>query len=160
MNNTAFLNSIYQPLEEKQNKIIRILKNIDNVKYGWYNGHYNKNNENKWIRNSFPIPEVNIMGLCDIEISFEKITVTTKLKRNVALEYDYNKLTNYEFEAYGVENYLSDFYSKNMSIQDLKGSIEHSSENEIGFSFSFPMDICEAIIYEFIDFLSNEEFYY
>ncbi|MBP3377253.1 MAG: hypothetical protein J6L96_00745 [Clostridia bacterium] len=66
MNNTAFLNSIYQPLEEKQNKIIRILKDIDNVKYGWYNGHYNKNNENKWIRNSFPIPEVNIMGLCDI----------------------------------------------------------------------------------------------
>lgn len=57
----------------------------------------------------FPIPVITNKGTCDIEINLDQISITTKLTRNGALSYDFEKVKAYSFEAYGVKNYLDDF---------------------------------------------------
>lgn len=57
------------------------------------------------MRESYPIPVVEVRGFCDIEISFDKISVSAKLKREKALEYSYDKISRYPFEVDGQEMY-------------------------------------------------------
>lgn len=112
------------------------------------------------MRDAFPIPVIMVKGLCDIEIQFDRISVSTKLKREMALEYPFDKLMDNEFEAYGVEDYLSDYYHPGQSVQKLKDNISASSEVEIGLSFLFPHDVTGQKIFEFVKLLRREGFYY
>ncbi len=97
------INAAYCRLEMRQTEIIYALSNtIFELESGWYNGHYHK--ENHWIRESYPIPVVSVKGLCDIEIQFEKISVSTKMQRDTVRSYSFEKLGGYEFEVYGVED--------------------------------------------------------
>ena len=155
------LNEEYSGLEEKHNEVIRALTHrIFELESGWYNGHYQKDSNGKWVRDAYPIPVVTVKGLCDIEIQFDRISVSAKLKREMALEYPFDKFMDYEFEAYGVEDYLSDYYHPGQSVQDLKDSIRASSEAEIGLSFLLPCDVTEQKIFEFVKMLRREGFYY
>lgn len=155
------LNEAYSGLEEKHNEVIRALTHrIFELESGWYNGHYQKDSNGKWVRDAYPIPVVTVKGLCDIEIQFDRISVSAKLKREMALEYPFDKFMDYEFEAYGVEDYLSDYYHPGQSVQDLKDSIRASSEAEIGLSFLLPRDVTEQKIFEFVKMLRREGFYY
>ena len=105
------INIAYNRLEMKQAEITHALfHRIFELESGWYNGHYHKGEDGNWFRESYPIPVIGIKGICDIEIQFEKITISTKLKRDMALAYSFEKFSGYEFEAYGVEDYLADFY--------------------------------------------------
>ena len=103
---------------------------------------------------------IDVKGLCDIEIPFDKITISTKLKRNAALEYSFEKFAGCEFEAYGVDDYLTDFYHPGQTVQDLKENIRGCDEKEIGFSFVFPFEVDGKQIFEFVKLLRREGFYY
>lgn len=103
---------------------------------------------------------ISVKGFCDIEIQFDKISVSTKLKRDVALSYSFEKFSGYEFEAYGVEDYLADFYHAGQTIQEMKENIRVCDERGIGFSFVFPFDIEGKQIFEFVKLLRREGFYY
>ena len=70
------------------------------------------------------------------------------------------KLMKYEFEAYGVEDYTSDYYHSGMTISELKENIRNSDEKEIGFSFRFDFCVDGDTMYEFVKLLRREEFYY
>lgn len=155
------LNEVYSELEAKHNEIIRALTHwIFALESGWYNGHYQKNSDGKWVCDAYPIPVIAVKGLCDIEIQFDRISVSTKLKRDTALAYSFDKLVEYEFEAYGVADYLGDYYHPGRTIQELKDSIKAGDEAEIGFSFTFPLDVDEKQIFEFAKLLKREGFYY
>lgn len=155
------LNEAYSILEAKRNGIIRALTHrIFELESGWYNGHYQKDRDGKWVRDAYPIPVITVKGLCDIEIQFDEFSVSTKLKRDSALTYSFDKLMNYDFEAFGVGDYLSDYYHPGQTIQNLKDNIGASSEAEIGFSFTFPFKASESQILEFAKFLRREGFYY
>ena len=93
---------------------------IFEIESGWYNNHYYKTNDGGWSRASYPVPVISVKGYCDIEISFDRITVSTKMKRKTALAYSYDKIMKYDYEAYGVEDYLSDFYHAGLTVQELK----------------------------------------
>ena len=108
----------------------------------------------------FPIPVVTVNGLCDIEIDLDKVSVSTKLKREVALIYSYEKLSGYEFEAYGVDEYLDDYYVKGNSYSELVENIASGKEKEIGFSFLFSEDAGAEEIYKCVKFLRKEGFFY
>lgn len=122
------LNEIYYPLDLKQAELDALFCGDFRLESGWYNGHYHKNETGNWCRESYPIPVIGVKGLCDIEIPFDKISVSTKLKRDAALAYPFEKLVGYEFEAYGVENYLTDFYHPGQTAQDLKENIRACDE--------------------------------
>lgn len=154
------LNEIYYPLDLKQAELNALFRGNFELKSSWYNGHYHKDESGNWCRESYPIPVIGVKGLCDIEIPFDKISISTKLKRDAALGYPFEKLAGYEFEAYGVENYLTDFYHPGQTAQDLRDNIRACNEKEIGFSFVFPLDRDGKQIFEFVKLLQQEGFYY
>lgn len=155
------LNTAYYRLETKQAEIIHALSHgIFELESGWYNGHYHKGDNDNWVRESYPIPVIEVKGLCDIEIQFDKISVSTKLQRNTVLAYSFEKFAEYEFEAYGVEDYLADFYRAGQTVQEMKDNIRACDEKDIGFSFVFAFEIDGKQIVEFVNLLRREGFYY
>ncbi len=155
------LNKIYSDLERKEIQVIHALfHRIFEIESGWYGGHYHKDENGEWIRESYPIPVVSVKGICDVEISFEEISVSAKLKRKKALEYSYEKILCYQFEAFGVEDYLSDFYKTGQTVEELKKNISESDEKEIFFTFKVPDEMDEDGLYKFVKLLRAEGFYY
>lgn len=155
------LNAVYNRLEMKQGEILYAMHHrVFELKTGWYNGHYHRDENWEWSRDSYPIPVVEVRGYCDIEIQLDAIFVTTKLKRDTALNYSFEKFSAYAFEAYGVEDYLAEFYHAGQTIQEMKANIRASEEKEIGFSFSLPFDVEREHLYEFVKLLRREGFYY
>ena len=145
----------------KQAEIVHALfHRIFELESGWYNGYYHKDDNGNQIRETYPIPVIGVKGFCDIEIQFDKISISTKLKRNTALAYSFEKFVGYQFEAYGVTDYLSDFYHTGQTIQEMKDCICACDEKEIGFSFIFPFGIEGKQIFEFVKLLRREGFYY
>lgn len=155
------INAFYNRLDVKCVEIYHALfHRVFELEYGWYNGHYHKDDMNEWVRESYPIPVISVKGFCDIEIQSDKISVSTKLSRYDALNYSFDKFVNYEFESYGVDDYLADYYHSGQTVLQMKENIRACNEKEIGFSFYFPFDIDVAEIYEFVKLLRCEGFYY
>lgn len=150
------LNEIYEKLDEKAHKLCDIF----HCTFGYYNGHYHKNQDGEYEIEYFPIPVLSIKGLCDIEIGFNQISVTTKLLRDKAISFNYNKVKGYPFEAYGVENYLDDFFLAGDTIERRIDKILKSKEENIFFSFYFPNNADTDTICEFIEFIARDGFFY
>lgn len=153
------INAAYYRLEMKQAEISHALRSFE-LESGWYNGHYQKGDNENWLRESYPIPVIGVKGLCDIEIQFDRISISTKLKRDAALAYSYEKFAGYNFEAYGVKDYLADFYHYGLTIPELKKKIRACDETEIGFSFDFPFTVEGVQLFELVKLLQQEGFYY
>ena len=155
------INETYQRLEGECLEIHTQLKAFNlPLEWGWYNGHYHKNNSGEWEREFYPIPVITIKNLCDIEIGIDNISISTKLRREHAVQYSFSKFESYTFEAYGVENYLEDFYTSGESLLTMKAKILESNETEIGFSFYFSKDGTKSSIKDVIQLLIDEGFYY
>lgn len=114
----------YDRLERKSAQIGHALSHrIFQLEVGWYNGHYHKGQHGVWSREAYPIPVIGVKDFCDIEIQPDHISVSTKLKRSAALSYSFETFAGYDFEAYGVEDYLADFYHAGQTIQELKENL-------------------------------------
>lgn len=98
-------------------------------------------------------------GLCDIEIDFEQISVSTKKRREEALAYDFQRLP-LPFQVYGVEHFLTDYYLPGTTLAELRDNLRNSGEAEIGISFSFPFETEPEELFRFAAFLKQEGFYY
>ena len=155
------LNTIYLLLEAKQKTIKAALIDLtDRIVIGWYNGHYRRNCRGEWEYGAYPIPEVDLIGLCDVEIHFDCICITAKLHRDKSLDYAFDRLEDYPFETYGVQDYLLDFYHDGLTLEDMKQNIRKSREDEIGFTFTLPFDTNVEEIRRLILLLREEGFYY
>ena len=150
------LNEIYQKLDEKAQDISKLL----NCHFAYYNGHYYKNSSGKYEMDYFPIPVVSLKDICDIEISLNQISVTTKLTKNNAVSYDFEKIKLYSFECYGVDNYLNDFYLAGDSVCNMLDRIKRSNEQNIFFSFYFPFEVTVDDVCKFVEFIKKEGFFY
>lgn len=157
------LNEFYKKLDSKAaelagpfNKIHRIF----NYKIAYFNGHYSRDEQGGYQMDYFPIPVISIENYCDIEIGIDGVSLSTKLKREDALKFDYIKLCDYKFEAYGVQDYLNDFYVEGNTVEQLIINIRKSQEKEIGFAFYFSDTVDGEQMYRFVKFLRKEGFYY
>lgn len=150
------LNKIYEKLDKKAHEVCHILHSS----FGYYNGHYSKNQCGDYEIDYFPIPVISIQGLCDIEIGLEQISVTAKLTREKAVSYNYEKVKDYSFETYGVEDYLNDFFIAEDTQESMIEKILKSKEENIFFSFYFSYDAETVIICEFVKFIAKEGFFY
>lgn len=162
MNNketVQFLNRIYGELEGRRGALLHMLTRSGfSASSGYYNGHYSKDADGSYRKDDYPIPVISVEGLCDIEIGLSGISVSAKLSRPQALGYDYGKLSAYSFEAYGVADYVSDFYAEGMTFDQLRSNIQASQETEIGFSFALAADT-QAVL-PLIALLKSEGFFY
>ena len=155
------MNEIYFALSTKQAQLFHgLYHRVFELSTGFYNGHEHQAPEGSWQMDYYPVPVISVKGYCDVEISPDGISVTTKKKRKDALDYSFEKLKGYSFETFGVENYLDTFYRDGMTIAELKEGISRSEEREIGFCFSLPWDMDGEAMYEFAKLLRREGFYY
>ena len=150
------LNEIYRKLDHKAREISKLL----NCTFNYYNGHYHKNEAGNYQMDYFPIPVIEMKGVCDIEIDLNQVSITAKLTREQALSYDFEKVKSYNFEAYGVENYLDDFYTAGNTINAMIKKITKSNEESIFFSFYFPYETDPNGICEFVEFIHTNGFFY
>lgn len=157
------LNDFYKLLDSRAHEIASsLLKIHGGIKYtiGYYNGHYSKTNDGNYKMDYYPIPVISVSNICDIEINLDSTSLSTKLKRKNALVFDYSKLKNYDFEVYGIDDYLDDYYVKGNSIESLKKKLSESKEDNIGFTFSFDKNINAEQMLKLVRFLSLNGFFY
>ena len=155
------LNQIYRNLELKCMELVSVLQHrIFKIKTGFYNGNYHRGEEGAYTMDYYPIPVIEVRGYCDVEIELDHIAISTKLRKETALDYSFEKVKKYPFEAYGVEDYLADYYHPGQPVEALKENIRKSDEREIGFSFYFDFDVEKEKIFEFVKLLRREGFYY
>ena len=150
----------YAQLEAKSAQISQALRSTFPLESGWYNGHYHRDGDGGWVRESYPILVLGVKGLCDIEVHFDRISLSTKLRRCAALDFSFAPVAGYDFEVYGVEDYLADFYHPGQTIEELKENILACNEPELGFSFTLSFDADRAEILKLVQLLRQEGFYY
>lgn len=161
-NTRESLNQLYRPLDEKLHELIAKLSKLHGgfaVTSGFYNGHYHKNVDGLYQADAYPIPVISVMGLCDIEIDFDGITVTTKLSKDQITAFDWNTLGDACFEVYGVEDYLSDYGNEQVAGQ-IEDNLLSNDEKEFFVSFSLPSAIGGEEIMRFLRTLQKNHFYY
>ncbi|MBQ9121523.1 MAG: hypothetical protein IJY12_04065 [Clostridia bacterium] len=154
------VNGIYEGLDKACARLSQALTHKGfSCKIGWFNGHFHRGESGEWKKEFYPIPVIGVAGLCDIELSFDKTSVTAKLTREDALTYSYSRLSAYRFEVYGVEDFLKDFYCEGRTDEDIAKEIEESNEKEIFLSFDFPTD-AEQELFTLLTHLKENGFYY
>lgn len=152
------LNRLYRPLDEKAHELSGLHSGFK-ITSGFYNGHYHKNNAGRYQADAYPIPVISVMGLCDIEIDFDGITVTTKLSKDQIAAFDWNTLGDVRFEVYGAEDYLSDYGNERVS-DEIKSAVLSGAEQEFFVSFSIPMSTGGEELMRFLRTLQKNHFYY
>lgn len=150
------LNEIYEKLDKRAHDICNRL----HCSFGYYNGHYIKNERGEYEMDYFPIPVIEVKGVCDIELGLNIISITAKLTRAKAVEYDYEKIRKYNFEAYGVEDYLNDFFLAGDTIESMIEKIRKSNEENIFFSFYLPCDVDASAVCDLVNIITGEGFFY
>lgn len=161
-NTRIALNQIYRPLDEKVHELAAKLTKLHGgfkVTTGFYNSHYHKNDAGFYQADTYPIPVISVMGLCDIEIDFDGITVTTKLSKEQITGFDWSTLGGVRFEVYGVEDYLRDFGNERIA-DEINDNVLSSVEKEFFVSFPLPMSTNGEEIMRFLRMLQKKNFYY
>lgn len=75
------------------------------------------------------------------------------------LAYSHDKMIDHEFKAFGVEDYLSDYYHLGKTMQELKDNISESGESVNGFCLTFPFEVDEKQLSESVNLIRVEGFY-
>lgn len=144
------LNSIYEPLHKRVTAILNELKKLDyDVIWGYY-GFHSVKIKDEFTTEFFPIPVITVKDICDIGIDLDSIFIEGKLERDAALKFDFSLLQDYNFEVYGVNDYLKDFYNKNLDIVNIPERIRESTEKEIGIQICFEPDTSPSKIIEVV----------
>ena len=86
-------------------------------------------------------------------------TVRSDLRRCAALDFSFAPVAGYDFEVYGVEDYLADFYHPGQTIEELKENLLACNEPELGFSFTLPFEVDGAQVLDLVQLLRREGFY-
>ena len=155
------IDAAYRRLEEKRAQVVCALKAAGlETASGWYNGHLHRDEKKEWVEEAYPIPVVSARALCDVEIHFDRITVTAQRTREEALTDSLEAFAKESFEVYGVEDDRTDFFHPGQTVQTMREKICASGEREVFFSFAFPFERQEESIADFILYLRSRGFYY
>ena len=156
------LNRIYRPLDEKAHEYLSEMTKLHGgfeIESGFYNGHYHKNSEGNYQIDAYPIPVINVKGLCDIEIDFDGTSITSKLSKEQIISFDWNLLGNVKFEVYGVNDFLRD-YGDNYSACEISESVQNSEEKEFFISFFIPVNESGESVLKLLRKLQKHGFHY
>ena len=156
------LNALYEPLQVRADMLYGILRKEKlgyEIRRGFFNGHYRKNERGEYEKDFYPIPEIELLGLCDIEIGFNETCVTAKLDKARLAELGSETFSPYSFEIYGVEDWLLAFGDSDSFATAVQSALE-SGETEFFFSFSLDGQTDSPSLVELIKLLVQKGFHY
>ncbi|GAA4298017.1 hypothetical protein GCM10023142_37950 [Anaerocolumna aminovalerica] len=149
-NTIEILNDIYKPVYEYLKCLLKALKEL-NYDYEWkFCNNHSIRKDNQWILEYYPIPLVTVKDICDIGIDINHIFIECKMKKEKIIGFEWKLISDYNFDVYGVEDYLNDFYNSSLKLDDITERIIHSNENEIGIEFQLRFLEEKSIILELI----------
>jgi hypothetical protein len=141
------LNKEYKPLRLHTHQVLKALTELG-FEHEWgYFAQHSVRNGSEWFFEHYPIPVITIRDICEIGFDLSQTFLECKVSREEALEFDFKRLQGFNFEVYGIKEYLNDFYNAKQDIEDIHGKIDKSDEQEIGISLLFGyMESVETII--------------
>jgi hypothetical protein len=155
------LNNVYIALTKRAKQLNELITNEGfDSSLGFFNGHFVRTADNDFVEEHFPIPVITINNLYNIEIGLKYTTITSKLSRNDALNFPFEQGLQVPFEAYGVEDFQTDFYYQGMSFEKFRKKIKASNESEVFFTFFFDKETEPGQIHTFILSLKEQGFFY
>lgn len=139
------LNGIYAPLHGRARRLTGALaqRGVE-ASWGWYANHSVKV-DGRYQTEEFPIPVVEAGDLCEIGLDLDGCWLEFQLPRGTALVFGYERLPE-GFEVYGVEQYLTDFYTAGMDRAGIAGRIAQSTEQAVNIALSFPPDVEDEVL--------------
>ena len=94
------LQKIYAKLDDQQAIIYQALRRrVWTLESGWFNGRFHKTIGDRYVREAYPIPVISIIGLCAIAVHFVKVSILTRLEREIALDRNFDRFVNLYFIA-------------------------------------------------------------
>lgn len=141
MEKTLFeqLNDVYTPLRARAAGLTKLLTQAGyDARWGWY-GNHSVQVDGVYRTQEFPIPVVDVTGLCDVGFNLDNCWLELHLSRAQALAFDWRQLPE-GAEVYGAEDYLSDFYHAGMDVSGVAGRIAESREENVHTALSFSQD--------------------
>ena len=130
------LNNLYEPALATIELLCKTLnsKKID-YKLGFYNNHEIKVN-NQFVKEFYPIPVISCKtNNIDIDIGIDLANdnnyigfIELTLSKKDILSFDFYKLDSFDFEVYGLEDYLDDYYFGD--LEKTKELINYSTEKK------------------------------
>lgn len=136
------LNSIYQPLCKRYEKIASELKTCGfEIVVGFYNNHSVKSG-GEFVTEYYPIPVLTVSQNIDLGFDIDSVWLEIRLPKDNAAKLDYIALSKkYKIEVYGCDAYLSDFYNCECDPELTAQKIIESNETQICIAFDFAIDI-------------------
>jgi hypothetical protein len=128
-------------------KVLKVLTELG-FEHEWgYFAQHSVRDGDKWFFEHYPIPVITIRDICEIGFDLSQTFIECKVKTEEALKFDFKQLKGFNFEVYGVKEYLNDFYNAKQDIKDIHEKIDKSDEQEIGISLLFGyMESVENIV--------------
>lgn len=150
------LNEIYLKLQEEKNIITDYLDS-ENYEYfvGYFPYHSFKENDEFYLE-YYPIPVITLSERVDIGVDVNQIYFEFKLSREEAVMFDFNELSMYHFEVYGIEDYYNDFYVED-NVDTVVQNIENSDEQEVGVSILIVKENITNTIKEILEYLRMKD---
>lgn len=148
------LNDVYRQLDERAVRLKNLLSKLGySVSMGYYNQH-TVAIDGDMLLEHYPIPVITIKDICEIGLDIMQVYVESKFYREEAIGIDFSKLKKYNFECYGVNEYLENFYEPGMALEDIAASIEQSGDDE--FAINIVLD-GEPLTKEIIECIQRVE---
>ena len=159
----VLLNAVYAPMQERSRQLLDALQIVVpdyEIKSGFYAGHCFQDAQGVYAYEHFPIPVISIAGLCDVEIHVDSTTITSKLRKDQAILYDYTDSTGQKLSVYGVDDYMTDYYRPGKSMAATLADMKDCAEVAFFFTFSFPVNVKADILIGHIINLKGQGFHY
>lgn len=155
--------NFYQRINQKQSELYYSLdvRMFDKrVKCGYYPA-YVKGEDGQYTETDYPVATVSIKGLCDFDVDFEKIYVSTALGGENAFKLNYKEFEQYRFEIAPFKKINDILFTSEMNIEDFKEKIPKVKANAFYYTFFFNYDeLTRDNVLNFAKLLNKREFFY
>jgi hypothetical protein len=151
------LNEIYKPLWTKSLEIrAEAAARGFAARSGFYNNHSVRHGDDFAVE-FFPIPVVSVDTLGDIGVDLSCVWAERQISREKALALDYAKMSAIlNFEVYGAEDFLNDFYRFGMEAASTAERILAGNEKQICICLYFSMGSTARDILDLFERLPGE----
>jgi hypothetical protein len=114
------INKFYRNIKMKAAEMILGLSHrIFTLDSGWYSDHLIKRLDNHYQIACYLIMVISVDGLCKLEVNETSVSILSKLRRVVALQYTFEKFSGVSFSAYDVKDTYTELFHSSADIAEL-----------------------------------------
>lgn len=152
--NTVFeWNQAYAPIMDKANELVEQLTNKGyDCTMEFKNNLSVKDEEGNAVTEYFPVPVIRVNDGLDVTIHPFGVMLTIAMTNEIAVRFRFQSLFPRHFEIHGMANPTLTFYNADSSFDELWNRIANSEEEQVGITFTLPIEGLTSDILDLIEF--------